>query len=339
MHLKWKAPLIAALFVGGVMQAFPASAAQTACGTDKKIDIVEMSWPSAAALAHIHATILRDGYGCNVEIVAGETLPSVSSMITRGHPALAPELWTGAILELWNKGLSEGKTVKFGDAISDGTLEGWFIPKYVQEEHPDLVKVEDVVARPDLFPDPEATDKGRFYSCPPGWSCERANASLFKALGMDEKWNLFSPGSGGALDASVARAFIRKEPVLFYYWGPSAILGKYQTVQLDLGKVDPDVYACNVDVHCEKQPGKTAFPSSPALVGGATWIRDEAPVIADYLSKVGLTNSEISKLLVYGDENKADAAATAKNFLKTQPDVWKKWVQPDVSKKIETALN
>lgn len=77
----------------------------------------------------------------------------------------------------------------------------------------------------------------------------------------------------------------------------------------------------------------TAYPSSPAVVGAAAWIKDEAPVLADYFSKVGLTNAQISELLVYGDENKADAAATALNFLKSKPDVWKNGCPPKSQKK------
>ena len=83
-----------------------ADAAQ--CGTDRTIDIAEMTWPSAAALAHIHATILEEGYGCNVEIVAGDTVPTSSSMMTRGTPAIAPELWTSAIEDAWAAAIEEG---------------------------------------------------------------------------------------------------------------------------------------------------------------------------------------------------------------------------------------
>ena len=64
--------------------------------------------------------------------------------------------------------------------------------------------------------------------------------------------------------------------------------------------------------------GVTAYPSSPAVVGAAAWMQDEAPNVAGYFAKVGLTNAEISELLVYGDENQADAAATAENFLQDQ---------------------
>jgi glycine betaine/proline transport system substrate-binding protein len=311
----------------------------TTCGTDRQIDIAEMSWPSAAALARIHATILEKGYGCKVEVVAGDTVPTSSSMLTRGTPAIAPELWTSAVQEPWDEAAAEGKVVELSKAITDGTVEGWFIPRYTQEANPELTSVAAVMEHPELFPDPEEAGKGRLYSCPPGWACELSTSALFEALGMkDKNWNLFSPGSGGALDASIARAFTRTEPILFYYWGPTAILGKYDAVQIDLGEVKPEIYACNTDPECTDAPQVTAYPSSPAIVGAASWIKDEAPQVAEYFSKVGLTNAQISALLVYGDENKADAAATAENFLKTEEAVWTQWVPADVAEKVKASL-
>lgn len=317
-----------------------AQEADSACGTDRKIDIAEMTWPSAAALAHIHAIILEKGFGCDVEIVTGDTVPTSSSMLTRGSPAIAPELWTSTIQEPWAKGLADGKVVELAPAITDGTVEGWFIPRYMQEANPELVAVKDVIARPDLFKDPEDSSKGRLYSCPPGWACEIATGALFEALEMEKAgWTLFSPGSGGALDASIARAFVRKEPILFYYWGPTAVLGKYDTVQIDLGETKPEIYACNTSRDCDDKPGVTAYPSSPAVVGAASWIKADAPNVAAYLAKVGLTNAEISEILVFGDENKADAAATAMNFLKTKEDRWTSWVPADVAAKVKASLN
>lgn len=308
------------------------------CGTDRTIDIAEMTWPSAAALAHIHATILEAGFGCSVEIVTGDTVPTSSSMLTRGRPAVAPELWTSAIQDAWEQGVADGSVVSLGDAITDGTVEGWFIPQYTQEAHPDLTTAEAVIARPDLFADPEQSDQGRLYSCPPGWACELSTSALFEAYDMEESWNLFSPGSGGALDASIARAFTREEPILFYYWGPTAILGKYPAVQLDLGETKPEVYACNTDPDCTEPAGVTAYPSSPAVIAAASWLPEEAPDVAAYLGKAGLTNAQISSLLVYGDENQADAEATAENFLRTEQDVWSQWVSPEVADRVLAAL-
>jgi glycine betaine/proline transport system substrate-binding protein len=333
------AAMAVALLSAASLPAFAQETDAAACGTDRTIDIAEMTWPSAAALAHIHAIILEAGYGCDVEIVTGDTVPTSSSMLTRGTPAVAPELWTSAIEEPWAEGVAAGDVVALADAITDGTVEGWFIPRYVQEAHPELTTAEAVIARPDLFADPEEPDQGRLYSCPPGWACELSTSALFEAFDMDDTWNLFSPGSGGALDASIARAFTREEPILFYYWGPTAILGKYDAVQLDLGETKPEVYVCNTDPDCDEPAGVTAYPSSPAIVGAAAWLQEEAPEVAQYFSKVGLTNAEISELLVYGDENQADAAATAENFLKTKEELWTGWVPEAVAEKVKASLS
>lgn len=333
----------AVLLSAGALAASSVSAsAQDAasCGTDRTIDIAEMTWPSAAALAHIHAVILERGYGCTVEIVAGDTVPTAASMISRGTPALAPELWTSSVEEAWARGINDGIVVALADAITDGTVEGWFIPRYVQEANPELTTGEAVIARPDLFPDPEDGGKGRLYSCPPGWACELSTSALYEAFDMEAKgWNLFSPGSGGALDASIARAFTREEPILFYYWGPTSILGKFDAVQLDLGPIRPDVFACNTDTNCTDAPGVTAYPSSPAVIGAAAWLPREAPAVAEYMAKAGLTNAQISALLVYGDENKADAAETARNFLRTEEALWTSWVPAEVADKVRAAID
>ena len=73
MQNYWKGALAAAV-VAIAAASMPVQAAdETVCGTDRTIDIAEMSWPSAAALARIHGYILENGYGCNVEIVSGAT--------------------------------------------------------------------------------------------------------------------------------------------------------------------------------------------------------------------------------------------------------------------------
>ena len=338
MPLSWKGALAVAALTLVATSGMPVQAQEDSCGTDRTIDIAEMTWPSAAALAHIHAIVLENGFGCDVEIVTGDTVPTSASMLRRGEPAVAPELWTSTIVEPWAQGIADGTVVELGPAITDGTIEGWFIPAYTQEANPELVTAEDVIARPDLFPDPEQPDQGRLYSCPPGWACELSTTALFEAFEMEETWNLFSPGSGGALAASIQRAFLRNEPILFYYWGPTALLGEVDAVQIEIGETDDEIYACNTDPDCTDPPGVTAYPSSPAVVGAAAWLPEEAPAVAEYLSKVGLTNAQISALLVYGSENQAGAEETAINFLKTEEDVWANWVSPEVAEKVKASL-
>ncbi|MGJ8528860.1 ABC transporter substrate-binding protein [Maritalea sp.] len=337
MTIKFSKLVAGAALVFGALGFAPAAIAAT-CDTDKKIDIAEMSWPSAAALAHIHAKILGDGFGCEVEVVAGDTVPTSASMLAKGRPAFAPELWTGSILDIWAKGEADGTVSSLGAAISDGAVEGWWIPKYVADANPDLKNVEDLVAYKDLFMDPEDNSKGRIYSCPPGWSCEITNANLFKAYELEDSFNLFSPGSGGNLDASIARAFVKQEPIAFYYWGPTSLMGKYDMVKLGMPTHDAEIFACNGKSDCAT-PGKTDWPTPPVVKGVAAWLPTEAPIVADYISKVALSNVEVSAILSWGSENKASAEETAENFLKTQEAVWMTWVDADVAAAVKASLN
>ncbi|MDP1732516.1 MAG: ABC transporter substrate-binding protein [Devosia sp.] len=336
MKDHWKGALAATLLMGATA-GLPVQAQESACGTDRTIDIAEMTWPSAAALAHIHAIVLEQGFGCNVEIVTGDTVPTSASMINRGKPAIAPEMWTGTIQDAWEEGLENGSVEEVGLAFPDGAIEGWWVPRYTADANPGLKRVEDLPEYAELFADPEDSSQGRFYSCPPGWGCEINNAALFEAYELEDSFNLFSPGSGGNLDASIVRAFTREEPIVFYYWGPTAIMGKYDMVQLEMPPHDPEIWHCNTDPDCQPK-GKSAFPTPPVIIAAASWVGDEAPIVVEYLGKVTLTSQDVSSLLSWGDENQADAATTAENFLRTQEDVWTQWVPEDVAERVRASL-
>ena len=63
---------------GKVEEAAPAAAAAPeaavaqACG---KVTVANMNWQSAEVLAHIDNIILSKGYGCEVQLVPGDTMP------------------------------------------------------------------------------------------------------------------------------------------------------------------------------------------------------------------------------------------------------------------------
>ena len=310
---------------------------QVACNGGETVRIAEMTWPSAAALAHIHAIVLEEGYGCGVEVVAGDTVPTISSMVAKGNPDIAPELWINSVREIWSEAEQDGVVVTAGDVFSKGGVEGWFIPRYVADANPGLKAASDLPEYAHLFPDPEDSERGRLYSCPPGWQCEIVNANLYRAFELEENYALFSPGSGGALDASIARAFKREEPILFYYWEPTAILGKYDAVQLDMPPYDPNLHKCNTLENCD-EPIQAAHPTAKVITAMSAGLAQSAPEVAAYLGNVSLENAVVNQLLAWGDDNKASARDTAAYFLREYPQVWQGWVSSDAKSRVEDAL-
>ena len=141
--------------------------ANAACG---KISIANMNWASANFMAEVDKIILEKGYGCEVELVPGATMPTFTSMQEKGEPDIAPEFWANAAIVELEKAVSEGKLHSINKAPITGLGEGWWVSPSVAKKHPELKTVLDIIERPDLFPHPEDSSKGGMMTCPAGWN-------------------------------------------------------------------------------------------------------------------------------------------------------------------------
>jgi len=209
--------LTAAAVAGAAVlgMAGQASADAHSCGS---MTMAEMNWASAELMANVDKIILEEGYGCEVELVAGATMPTFTSMNEKGEPDVAAELWINAVREPLFKAMDEGRLMSAVEGPITQLGEGWWVPPHTAEKHPEIVNdVNALLARPDLFPHPEDPSKGAFVGCPAGWGCQLANANLFRAFDMEAKgWLLVDPGSAAGLDGSMAKAAERGENWLGY---------------------------------------------------------------------------------------------------------------------------
>ena len=143
--------VFAAIVSAGLATAAAAPAAATECGTDDKITVAEMTWLSASTLAYVTQRILADGYGCNAELVPGDTVPTATSMLSKNEPDIAPELWVSTAESIWVKMMEKGNVYKANDIFAGGGEEGWWIPDYVAAEHPQVKSVEDLKDNWEIF--------------------------------------------------------------------------------------------------------------------------------------------------------------------------------------------
>ena len=315
----------------------PARAAD--CGSVDKITVAEMTWISGAVQAKLFKRILEAGYGCNVETVPGDTIPTASSMLTKGEPMIAPEFWTNSMAELWQKLQDQNAVYNAGRIYTEGGNEGWWIPDYTAKANPGLKTIKDLNDYRDLFTDAQAGGKPRLYNCPPGWVCENTNRHLFQALGLDDKgWELFSPGSGANLKAAIARKVTRKDDVVSYYWGPTAVIGRYNLVKLEIpAPFDQEKFNCLASNECPN-PQLSAWQSAEVVVGVVPRLKQEAPDVVKFCENITMENATINKVLAWVDERSAEADAGADYFLRNFEDVWTQWVPDDVAQRIRDSL-
>lgn len=325
----------AAIGLGLPAMAGPADAAD--CG---KISIVEMNWGSAGVAAQIDKIILENGYGCTVEIVSGDTMPTFASMNEKAQPDMAPEFWVNAVRTPLDAAIQEDRLMVAAEILTDGAVEGWWIPKYLADAHPDIKTVEDALERPELFPAPEDESKAAIFNCPAGWSCQVSTSNLYRAIGAREKgFELIDTGSAAGLDNSIANAFEKKAGWLGYYWAPTAIMGKYEMVKLSFGvphdKEDWDT--CTSVPECPA-PKINSFPISQAFTIATKSFADKAEVALPYVRARKWGNATVNGILAWQAENKATNEDAAKYFLNENEQIWTKWVASDVVQKIKAAL-
>jgi glycine betaine/proline transport system substrate-binding protein len=82
----------------------------------------------------------------------------------------------------------------------------------------------------------------------------------------------------------------------------------------------------------------TAYPKVEVFIGVSKTFYDQAPQLITFLDNYQTTNTMVSEMLAYMEENNVDEEAVAVHFLKTQPQVWTQWVPRSVAKQVRAAL-
>ncbi|MCL6416116.1 ABC transporter substrate-binding protein [Aestuariirhabdus sp. Z084] len=328
--------LLAAGLVSAALASAPTFAAE--CG---KVTIADMNWSSATLIANVDRFILQHGFGCDAELVPGDTMPTGTSMMEKGEPDIAPELWSNAMKDALDRGVEEKKLRIAGKSLSDGGEEGFWVPEYMVKQDPSMASIEGIIANAKLFKHPEDPDMSAFYGCPAGWNCQISAGNLHKALGLDKAgFDLIDPGSGAGLSGAIARAYEREKPWFGYYWAPTAVLGKYKMVKVDFGSgVDLDQFtSCTTQVDCA-DPKPTMYPPSPVHTVTTEGFAAKAPEAYAYLGKRSFKNAQMNELLAWMEDNQADGDIAMAHFLKNHEAIWTSWVSSDVASKVKMALD
>ncbi|ABZ78582.1 Substrate-binding region of ABC-type glycine betaine transport system [Shewanella halifaxensis HAW-EB4] len=326
--------LIGGLLLSGVTHQ---ALADEQCG---KVTIADMNWSSASLIANVDRFILEHGYGCEAELTPGDTMPTSTSMVEKGEPDIAPEIWSNSVKELIEQAVTDKRLVIAGKSLSDGGEEGFWVPQYMVDKDPSLKTIQGVIANVKAFEHPEDPERGAFYGCPAGWGCQLSAENLFRALKLsDAGFDLIDPGSGAGLAGSIARAYERQQPWFGYYWAPTAVLGKYKMVKVDFGSgVDAKEFSdCISQAECA-DPKVTMYPAALVQTITTAEFAKKSTSAFEYLGKRALTNAQMNSLLAWMEDNQADGTIAAEHFLINHQDIWLEWVPTNVATKVKLAI-
>ncbi len=306
-----------------------------ACEVNRPIIFAGLDWDSVGFHNAVARRILEAGYDCKTDAIPGSTIPMLQG-VAQGDIDIAMEIWKDAVTEVWQRALARGQVTEIGVNFPDA-VQGWYIPRYVAEAHPDLKSVSDLARYKKIFADPEEPGKGRFYNCVAGWSCEVVNTNKLRAYKLSADFTNFRPGTGTALSAAIAGATLKREPILAYYWGPTWVLGAYDLVKLQepaWNEADWKGLATTPDY-----PVAVDYPVVEVWIGANAKFAKSAPEITAFLAKYRTSAALINEALGYMRTTKGDDSKAAIRFLKTQPRLWTTWVPAEVAAKVQTSID
>ncbi|MFF7709442.1 glycine betaine ABC transporter substrate-binding protein [Pseudomonas sp. NPDC007930] len=321
--------------LGLLIGAAPANAAP--------VRFADLNWESGSLITEMLRLVVEKGYGQSTETLPGTTV-TLEAALARNDIQVIAEEWAGRS-PVWNDAQAQGKVAALGDTVK-GATEGWWVPEYVIKgdparnlaaKAPNLRSVEDLKQYAQVFRDPEDPSKGRFLNSPAGWTSEVVNGQKLKAYGLADTYTNFRTGSGAALDAEISSAIRRGQPVLFYYWSPTPLIGKYKLVQLQEPPFNAEAWKTLTNAN-EANPQPTRSLPSKLSIGVSAPFQQQYPEIAAFFAKVDIPLQPLNEALAQMSDNHEAPRAVAQRLLKANPQWLQAWLPAPVAQKVSAAL-
>jgi glycine betaine/proline transport system substrate-binding protein len=294
------------------------SGAETAKKDCGKVTLNEQAWAGSTANTYIAKAVLEDELGCQVEITKIAEIPVFQAMAD-GEVDAVLEDWQHT--DEYKKYIDQAGTVVMGGPLGVEGHIGWFIPKYLMDEHPEFATWEGLKGKESLFKTAESGDQGMFLGGDPSYV--QKDKELIKALGLNLKHV-----TAGAEPAQVARwtqLYKQKKPVIFYWYTPQFYNQEYDLAEVKLPERTPDCkddakaggdveqYKCAYDVTIINKlfSKKFAESGSPAY---------------DVLKKMKLTNDDQEAVAKAIAGDKVDPEKAAQDWVEQNPDKVQAWL-------------
>ncbi|MDE0632643.1 MAG: hypothetical protein OXH73_14165 [Caldilineaceae bacterium] len=323
--------VVTAACAAPVQQSAPSEEAAAPAASIDTIIFSDLNWPSAELQNRIAQYIVEKGYGYSTDVVLGATLPLFQGL-RKGDTHVTLEIWLPNQDEAWYEALGNEEVVEIGASLGKDWQSAFVIPRYLQEQYPELDSVEDLKDEQfkELFASAETGGKARLVSCVIGWACEEVNAAQVIGYGLEDHVHVVNPGDGAALNADLYGAYERGEPWIGYQWGTND-----PALILDLVRLEEPAYSDE----CWEANKACAYEDADILIAVHPDLVDAAPDVIAMLEAWDF-NIEVYKEVARWQEENSDASShdAALWWLNSRSEIWRAWVTEDAAAAIEEAL-
>jgi glycine betaine/proline transport system substrate-binding protein len=284
-------------------------------GEGETISIVANPWTASALNAQIAAQLITEQLGNPAEVVDIDE-NTMFTGLSDGSLDVVLEVWPSGIVAEEQAFIDDGSVVNIGELGAIGKI-GWFTPSYVIEEHPELATWEGY-ADPEaaaLFATAETGENGRFLGTDPSYS--QYDEAIIANLELP--FEVIFSGSEAATVAELDARVAAGEPILMYWWTPTAAVAQYDLVNVLLPEYNEECYADPAAIDCD-------YPEDVLTKYASAQLAEKAPNVQSFLEKFTITTEDQLGMLPAVEIDGEDAADVAAQWIADNEDVWSAWL-------------
>jgi len=282
------------------------------------IKLAENSWLNPQLNAAVAKILLEEEMGYPVEVTLydpADVFPALES----GDLHATLEVWPSSRFKEIREYTEKG-TVELGGELGVVGIQGWFVPAYILDEHPELaiwegLKDPEIAA---LFSTPETGDKGQLLLGDPEWAVH--GSELIK--GLELPFQVVYTGSEEGLLAAIDEAYNKQEPLLLYFWTPHTAFAQYELVEVAL----PEYSEGCADGETETGTRDCGYQPDVLLKLLSANLSDYAPEAHRFLKNFKYTNEDQIMMLGLVEAQGKTVEEAARIWIEQNGNVWKAWI-------------
>ena len=284
------------------------------------ISLVVNPWSASRLNAEVAKILIENNFGNPVEITEVSENDAMFTALADGSLDAVLEIWPTGVTDAERAYFDDGTVVDMGELGAVGRI-GWFVPQPVLDANPNLATWEGYATpeAADMFATAESGDLGRFLATDPSYSQFDEQIIENLDLPFQVQYSGSEPATIAELDARVAA----DEPVLMYWWTPTAAVAKYDLVKVELPEVTDE---CNASAAASDGGYACDYPEDVLFKAASAGLEEKAPEVFTFLQKFTLSTDDQLEMLPRFEIDGDDPAAVAGDWVDDHPDVWQAWL-------------
>lgn len=257
----------------------------------KTAELVYVNWVEGVDYTNLAKVVLTDKMGYDVTITAADPGPAYTA-VAKGDQ--------DAFMESWLPVLHKNYIDKFGDQLTDlgnvyeGTQSGLVVPTYVT-----IDSISQLNSAESKF-DREIT------GIDPGAGIMQTTEQVIDEYNLDFE---LIESSGPAMISALQKALQNKDWIVVTGWKPHWMFGRWDLKFL------------------KQSPDKIMWKKGNIHIMGRKNLRQDKPELAQFLSNMHFTDSQLADLMVYVRNNQdQDTEEVVRSWMQAHPDLITSWI-------------